>query len=178
MNDFNTYEYVVDQKLKGAQKLRKVGLVLFYIIFVVGWLIFGFWSKMFPLLALCPVTLWMAVFFTWRYVQVEFEYSAVSGLVTFAAVYGNRSRKKLCEVKIKDCVTIAPANDKYLHLVDRYAPVNALDCRSCEDAEDGYFMLAEINGKKTVIYFEATEKFLKICRFYNAAATTESKVRF
>ena len=141
MNDFNTYEYVVDQKLKGAQKLRKVGLVLFYIIFVVGWLIFGFWSKMFPLLALCPVTLWMAVFFTWRYVQVEFEYSAVSGLVTFAAVYGNRSRKKLCEVKIKDCVTIAPANDKYLHLVDRYAPVNALDCRSCDRKVKSFFQI-------------------------------------
>ena len=178
MNDFNTYEYVVDQKLKGAQKLRKVGLVLFYIFFVIGWTFFIFYTQLWTLFALCPVTLWMAVFFTWRYVQVEFEYSAVSGLVTFAAVYGNRSRKKLCEVKIKDCVTIAPANDKYLHLVDRYAPVNALDCRSCEDAEDGYFMLAETNGKKTVIYFEATEKFLKICRFYNAAATTEAKVRF
>ena len=164
MNDFNTYEYVVDQKLKGAQKLRKVGLVLFYILFVIGWLIFGFWSKMFPLLALCPVTLWMAVFFTWRYVQVEFEYSAVSGAVTFAAVYGNRSRKKLCEARIKDCVTIEPEK--------------SVDCRSCADAEDGYFMLTETNGKKTVVYFEATEKFLKICRFYNAAATTEAKVRF
>lgn len=178
MNEFNTYEYVVDQKLKGAQVLKKVGLILFYIIFVVAWLIFGFATKMFPLLALCPVTLWMAIFFTWRYVQAEFEYSAVSGSVTFAAIYGNRSRKKLCEIRIKDCVTIAPANEKYTHLIDRFAPEKTLDCRSCEDAEDGYFMLVESDGKKMVIYFEATEKFLKICRFYNAAATTETKVRF
>lgn len=178
MNEFNTYEYVVEQKLKGAKVLRKVGLILFYVLFVIAWLIFGFWSGMFPLLALCPVTLWMAIFFTWRYVQVEFEYSAVSGSVTFAAIYGNRSRKKLREIRIKDCVTIAPLNEKYDYLIDRFAPEKTFDCRSCEDAEDGYFMLADSDGKKIAIYFEATEKFLKICRFYNAAATTESKVRF
>ena len=178
VNEFNTYEYVVDQKLKGAKVLRKAGLILFYILFVIAWLIFGFATKMFPLLALCPVTLWMAIFFTWRYVQVEFEYSVVSGSVTFAAIYGNRSRKKLCEVKIKDCVTIAPANDKYTHLIDRFAPEKTIDCRSFDGAEDGYFLLSESDGKKIAVYFEATEKFLKICRFYNAAATTETKVRF
>ena len=32
------------------------------------------------------------------------------------------------------------------------------------------------NGKKSIVYFEATEKAIKICRFYNPAATVTSKV--
>ena len=178
MNDFSTYEYMVSQKLQGAKVLRKVGLILFYILFVVAWFIFGFVSHMFPLLALCPVTLWIAVFFTWRYVQVDFEYSVTSGTVTFSSIYGNRSRRKLCEILLRDCVTIAPLNEKYDHLSDRFAPERIVNCLSGEGAEDGYFMLAEKDGKKTVVYFEATEKFLKICRFYNASATTVAKVRY
>ncbi len=178
MNDFSTYEYVVAQKLKGIEKLKKVGLVLLYVVFVIGWFIFGFATKLFPLLALCPVTLWMLIFFTWRYVQVDYEYSATSGVITFSEIYGNRSRKKLGEIILKSCTTIAPLNEKYDYLIDRFAPEKLINCLSCEGAEDAYFMLAEVGGKKVVAYFEATEKFLKICRFYNAPATTVVKVRY
>ena len=34
-------------------------------------------------------------------------------------------------------------------------------------AEDQYYATFEENGKKCVVYFEATEKTLKLLRYYN-----------
>ncbi len=178
MNDFSTYEYVVSEKMKGVKTLKRLGLILLYTVFVVAWFVFGFVTHLFPLLALMPVTLWMLVFFTWRYVQVEYEYSITSGEITLSNIYGGRSKRTLCTFPLKSCATIAPLTEKYDYLIDRFAPEKTVNCLSGEDSEDAYFMLADIGGKRAVVYVEATEKFLRLCRFYNASATTVSKVRF
>ena len=88
MSDFTTYEYVVGVKKGLATTLKKLGMLFLYVVFVVLWFIFGFATKFFPLLALIPITLWILVFFTWRYVNVEYEYSFVSGELTVSKIFG------------------------------------------------------------------------------------------
>lgn len=175
MSEFTTYEYVVAQKAEGKWKLKKLGMILLYIAFVIAWFIFGFVSKMFPLLALIPLTLWMLVFFTWRYVKVEYEYAMESGNMTISNIYGGRSRKKIVSFKMKDCSLIAPVSTHDSEAKD-YAPENIYNALSSEKATDAYFALFELDGKKCVAYFEATEKALKICKYYNSTATVMSKV--
>ncbi|MBQ8004972.1 MAG: hypothetical protein IJ303_01505 [Clostridia bacterium] len=175
MSEFSTYEYVVSQKIEGKWKLKKLGMLLLYFLFIVGWFIFGFWSKMFPLLALMPITLWMLVFFTWRYVKVEYEYSMVSGEVTFSNIYGGRSRKQTISFRIKDCRLIAPLAT-HEHKIKDYAPEKIFSAVSSSKAADVYFAVFEKDEKLYAVYFEATAKALKIFKYYNSTSTVISNV--
>ena len=74
MADFERYEFVVKPKRDAKNKLLRVFLVLFYISFVLLCLVFGFLTGFVPLLALVPLVLWIIIFFTWRYVNLEYEY--------------------------------------------------------------------------------------------------------
>ena len=177
MSEFSTYEYVVEQKIEGKWKIKKLGMLLLYVAFIAAWFFFGFWSHLFPLLALMPITLWMLVFFTWRYVKVEYEYSMTSGDAVFSNIYGSRSRKKIVEFRLKDCSLIAPL-ETHGHKVRDFEPEKVYRALSSQKAQDAYFALFEKDGKRSVVYFEAMAKALKICRFYNAFATVMSKVRF
>ncbi len=175
ISEITTYEYVVAQKNEGKWKLKRLGLIFLYAAFVFAWFIFGAVSNMWPLLALIPVTLWMLIFFTWRYVNVEYEYSMFSGNVIISNIYGGRSRKKIVEFKIKDCSLIAPVSSHALK-AEEYEPKKVYNALSSARAEDAYFALFEIDGKKCIAYFEATERSLKICKYYNSSATVMIKV--
>ncbi|MBR4296404.1 MAG: hypothetical protein IKT56_06190 [Clostridia bacterium] len=177
MSDLFTYEYSVAQKIEGKWVFKKIGMIFLYIAFVIFWFVFGFVTKLFPVMALIPLTLWILVFITWRYVKVEYEYSIISGLFTLSNVYGNRSRKKVVEFKIKDCCLIAPLKDSEEKIAS-YAPEKVYSGRSSVSSRDTYVALVDIDGKKTAVYFEATEKALKICQFYNASATTVTKTTY
>ena len=177
MDDFSTYEYTVAQKSTGKWKLRKLGMIALYIVFILAWFVFGFWSHLFPLLALIPFTTWALVFLTWRYVNVEYEYSMTSGTITFSNVYGNRSRKTQAEFKIKDCTLIAPLAESESKLT-AFAPEKVVNALSSDNTPDAYLMLANVEGKHVAVKFEATSKALKIFRFYNAPCTVVREVRY
>ncbi|MBQ9080961.1 MAG: hypothetical protein IJY27_07825 [Clostridia bacterium] len=181
MNEFSTYEYAVTPKNDRKMKLTKFWLILSYILFPLLFIIVFYminlpWFIVFVVFAtvLFIVTTWR------RFVDVEYEYSITSGIVTFAKIFGNRSRKTVMEARIKDALIIAPLNDKIQKSrLDEYQPEVIYSALSSPDAEDGYFMTYEDEeGHACAFLFEATAQTLKICRFYNPSATVISKVRF
>ena len=179
MNEFSTYEYVVQRKNRGSQKLKPMFFIIGYIVFALLALTFAVRSKLgAPLVALAPVALLLIIFLTWRYTKIEYEYSITSGVLTFSEIYGGKSRKVIAEFRIKDCSVIAPLSDPdKRELADRYNAEISYIALSEKDAPDGYFALFENEkGKRCIFFFEATEKALKICRFYNPANTTVTKV--
>ena len=113
MADFESYEYVITPKRDLKNKLLRFALIILYVGFVIAWLVFGFVSGFIPLLALIPVTTWMLIFFTWRYVNVEYEYSVSSGVVTFTKVFDNRSKKVAAVFDIRSATLIAPMTDHF-----------------------------------------------------------------
>ena len=179
MNDFETYEYVVAQKKTGKYALRKFILIICYIIYTVVLLSVAMLTRLaVPLLALTPLTLLVIIFFTWRYVNIEYEYSITSGEVTVSRILGGRSRKDMIRFRLRDCSMIAPLGDRmWREKAELFGANQTISALSSEDAADAYFAAFEDeNGKKSIVYFEATEKAIKICRFYNPAATVTSKV--
>ena len=109
MNEFSTYEFAVSQKITGKWLAARAGLIAFYCLYPVIVLLFGMkYSIVAPLLAFIPISLWIIIFITWRYVAIDYEYSVTSGTLTFTKIYGNRSRRKIFEMKLKDAVRIAP----------------------------------------------------------------------
>ena len=179
MNDFETYEYVVAQKKTGKYALRKVILIICYIVYTLVLLSVGMLTRLAaPLLALTPLTLAVIIFFTWRYVNIEYEYSITSGEVTVSRILGGRSRKEMVQFRLKDCSMIAPLHDRiWQERAELFGADQTFVALSSEDAPDAYFAAFEDeNGKKSIVYFEATERALKVCRFYNPAATVVTKV--
>ena len=174
MSEFNTYEYVVGVKKGASVTLKKLGMLALYFVFVVLWFVFGFATKFYPLLALIPITLWILIFLTWRYVNVEYEYSFVSGEMTVSKIFGARTRKKILNIRIKNCTLIAPLSENK-EKVKAFAPVKTTYALSCADSPEAYVALYECDGTRGALYFDANEKALKMFRFYNAPATVIKK---
>ena len=185
MSDFNSFEFTVEQAKEGKWKLARIGMVCLYILYAVAVaVIIGVaLPGMVPLFALVPVTLWIIVYFTWRYVSVEYEYSIISGELTFSKIYGGRSRREVMKMRVRDASLIAPLDgDVYSAKATAYQPEKEFSAVSSMTAPDIYFMLFELEDEKTgkknraIFYFEATAGALKACRFYNQAATVVTKV--
>ena len=177
MNEFSTYEYVVAKKNKGSGRLKPIIFILGYAALALGLLLFAVKSKLgAPLVALAPLALWIAVFLTWRYTKIEYEYSITSGFLTFSEIYGGRSRKVIAEFRLKDCITIAPLSE--LGERERVKAEVKYSALSDEGSPNAYYASYEDEkGRSCIFFFEATEKALKICRFYNPAHTKIMKVR-
>ncbi len=183
MNEFSTYEFVVDQKIEGGWKLARIGMITLYVCFCLGCFLLGIALNILPPLALVPVFTWMLIFFTWRYVSVEYEYSITSGELTFSKIFGNRSRRTVLKLMLRDAIKIAPLDNEFeAKKAGEYLPEREFWAISSQNAPDVYFILFEYDtGKggekqRAVFYFEATQKALQVCRFYNPSATVVTKV--
>lgn len=58
--------------------------------------------------ALSLVTLLILIFFTWRYVKVEYEITVHMGQFNVAVIYGGLTRKELFNCRVKDLTAVAP----------------------------------------------------------------------
>lgn len=173
MDNFEAYEYVIKPKSNPKTKLIKVLLVALYIFFVFLWLVFAVVTRIgVPLLALIPVTTWMLVFATWRYSNVEYEYSVASGVITVAKIYGSRSRKKVLELDIRFAENILPLGEKATErFIDDFDPQLELSYLSSRESENAYaFVYTEEDGTRCVICLEVLPMLMKSCKMYNSAA--------
>jgi len=94
------FEYAVAEAKTKKLKLKKAGLLCAYVLWGAIALIGGASTGFLPILCFIPLTIWILVFFTWKYTQIEYEYSFFSGKLTVSKILGGRSRKKMTEVMI------------------------------------------------------------------------------
>ncbi len=165
MSDFNTFEFVVDERAEGKRKALKFwgrfGLLAFVTIWVVVSLCTIFY------LAVLPLAFLGLVLYFWKIFNCELEYSMVSGIMTFSRIYGGIKRKKILEVTIKDFRECAPRTAESDAKLKAQGVERTFMFASHSTAPDQYYATFEENGKKCVVYFEATEKTLKLLRYYN-----------
>lgn len=175
MNEsINYVEYTVEQKAEGKNLLLRILLITGYVLFALAYfLFFTTVLKIVMMISLLPLFIWMLVFFTWRFAAVEHEYQIVSGTILFSDIYGNRSRKKKFEYKIKDMLVIAPMDRT--HESDYTRAVLTHDFRGSKMSPDSYYFTYQNKaGKTCAVFFEATSKTLKSFRYYNSTATVMS----
>jgi hypothetical protein len=91
---------------------------------------------------------------------------------------GGRSRKKVLELRIKELRTIAPYDGDYIKQAEQYLPEKSFDFSSSMQSPDLYFSLFETeDGRRGILYFEATREALRILRYYNTS-TVIATVRY
>ncbi len=165
MSEFNTFEFVVDERAEGKRKtakfLGRFGLLTFIAVWVIVSLCTIFY------LAVLPLALLGVVLYFWKLFNCELEYSMTSGIMTFSRIYGGMKRKKVLEVFIKDMREIAPRTPESDAKLKARGIAKFYSFSSHSTADDQYYALFEQDGNLCVVYFEATEKTLKILRYYN-----------
>ena len=178
MSDFESYEFVVTSKKDGKNSLLRVLLIMFYAFFVLGCLVFGFLTGFVPLLALVPLVLWIIIFFTWRYVKVEYEYMVESGVITFTKIYNNRTRRTVLTFDIRSAETILLANapDTQRRIFD-YDPRHEYSFASSNASLVSFVAFYKNeDDQKCALTFAADDKIKKFLKIYNAAALRNGNV--
>jgi hypothetical protein len=181
MNGIDNYvEYNVVKKYEGIYKLKHDLLVFSYIlcpVIVIGILLGLLFSGQtelatlaaFILIPLCPLILLILIPLTYRYVKIEYEYRISSGTMTVSKIFNKRSRKDWLEIIIKDMEIIAPYSDIYKDraesdddIIRRYEAVSSMS------HPDMYFTIFQNeNDEKSILFFEATGKTLKLIHSNN-----------
>ncbi len=166
MSEFNTFEFVVDERPEGGRKLGKFLGRFALLAFIGAFVAVTFIIRM-PMLAILPLCLLGLVLYFWKIFNCELEYSMTSGIMTFSRIYGGMRRKKILEVVIKDFREIAPRTAESDERLKAQGIEKTFMFSSHSSAADQYYATFDENGQKCVVYFEATEKTLKILRYYN-----------
>ncbi len=163
----NQYEYIVKQKSEGVWKWRRIMMIAVYILLPLAYLV-TFVALNFPwAITFLPLLIWAMIFFTWRFVSPEYEYATLSGEITFTTIFGGRTRKELFKVNIKEFSKIAPYDEAAEAYVSAQKCTRDFRCMSSLQAPDLYYGIFMLGEDKCVVYFEATEKALKILKYYN-----------
>lgn len=178
MENFETYEYVIVPKKNAAQTVKKILFICLYVLFILAWLVFGVATGLgAPLLALIPLTTWMLVFFTWKYVNVEYEYAVASGRITFSKIYGSRTRRTIEVFDVRDADVILPLGRKETsRRLDDFDPQHESFYISSKESENAYVALyVDSDGIRCAVYLEILPMLMKSCKIYNSAAVRELK---
>lgn len=167
--EFNTFEYACSQKAEGKWALYKLLLILLYVCYVVAFGVIIYITAFVPVGALIPVTLWILVYFTYKYTSPDYKYTVEHGEMCFYKTVGKKE-KKITSFPLKDALLIAPINeakDKISELGCSKS-YSAVPYAKCPDVYAALYTDRE--GKRCVFYFRATREALKVMNHYNKEA--------
>ncbi len=171
----NAHSFVnYDVREKGNKKtaLLKTALIFGYILFaglycsICLGLVFPFKAP--PFIAVLPVLIWIISFFTWRYTQIEYEYVIIDGEMRMMKIYGDKNMRLLCKTRVSGMRKIAPYSGEYRDDADRIPEANRICGVSQMSSPDVYFGIFAEDGTEYALFFEATEKTLKVIKHYNS----------
>lgn len=167
------YEYSVAEAKTKKLLLKKLLFVAAYVLYCATVLIVGVIVKLIlPILCFIPLSLWIIIFLTWRFTQVEYECSFFSGNLTVSKILGGRSRKKLCEVRLRDLAAVFPYEDVNVSRAESFKAEKTVFATSDMGTESLYIALwtDTDSGKRMMLLFEPNEKAIKIIKYYNMSA--------
>ena len=168
MESLNSAQYAYEKKTEGRLALLKVALIALYIVFVVGFFLFCFTTRIIPLFAVCPMFLWILVFFTWPLVKFDIVYTFAHGTLTFYKEYRwlkGKKRKELLVVRVQDAYRIAPYTGEKLE-------GKVHDYTSSTSASSLVFVSGkDKNGQQISVIFDSIERVNKLlCSFAKEAS--------
>lgn len=178
----NFVNYGVKKKTDGPILARKLLLILSYTAFVAVFAAFCFGLilpvKIPPFFAFVILFTCIIVFFTWRYVQIEYEYIILDGEFRMLKIYGAKQMRELCRVRVSGMKVIAPYNGEYMAAADAIPYSRRIMAVSSPSAADIYYAIfADADGADSAVFFEVTEKTMKVLRYYNSAVVITKTLR-
>ncbi len=155
------FEYTVEKKGK-RMNVRKILLILCYIAWIIAVFAVGIRIRLIlPLLCFVPLSLWIIIFFTWRFTKEEMKITLFGGTMTVTRMYDGKNPKKIAEIKIKDIERLRLYSSAYLA---SQKPSNIIYATGNESCEGAYLLI----WKDTAAVMDINEKAMKIIKYYNS----------
>ncbi len=164
-SSFNSITHTVEKKVEGKYRLQRIMYVLGAVLASI--LLCGACVAVKMLIYFTPVMFMLCLIlfkYMFMYFQIEYRYTIERGVFTMEKVFGAKKCKKYYQVTINEVDSIVPHTDVTVNKGDVVFP----SCISlAEPTPDLYAMIVNDGDKKTVLYFEATKKTLKIMKYHN-----------
>lgn len=167
----NYVEYSVVQAPNGKTRRLKaiivlasvaVALVLFYVQY-------SFANATIVALPFEIVFIVFGAFQFWKYTRISYDYTIAGGELKMCAVYGNRTRKVLFDVRLSSASAIVAYNgsvpDEAKDAAKSYACVSSMSAGNIV-----CIVFKDDAGNKCAAYIEAEKKTKSILKFYNSSA--------
>ena len=163
MESLNSAEYSYERRIEGKLATLRTFLIIGYIVFVTLYFIFCFTTRIIPLFAVCPIFLWILVFFTWPLVKFDYRYTIEHGELSFYKEYRGlkgRKRQLLLFTKVQQASRIAPYTGEKLE-------GRIYDFSSSSSASSLVFLEGkDENGEVFSVIFDSIERVNKLlCAF-------------
>ena len=154
-------ERLIARKSSGKDILMKAGIIFGAAILIVASISIPQINFIAPFLAVgAGWGAWMLLGRT----NVEFEYSLSNGELTIDAIYGQRKRKNLASVTVRERMEImAPVSNEYTSELNRQAG-KIIDAASMKNAPNRWFMNVKGESGLVRIFFEPDETMITAMR--------------
>ena len=173
MNSSLSYERVVKARNTGKRLAVKISVILAYVIVAVLFLIAAVSNlkNVLPILAIGALVTFALIKITWKYLQLEFEYSFSYGTLCISKIYGKSTRRQMVEADIKSLLMVAPATKENIDKAERLEAEDRIIAVSSEAAENIWLALTgDKDERRLLVFFEADERSLSILKAVNPYA--------
>ena len=164
------YEYTIDKKSEGVYRFLRLLMLLLYVAFIGGFFGVVYYIRIIPVFALAPIFLWILIYFTWRYVKIEYKYSVDAGYLSLMVIYGGKTKKTKATFHIKDATAFLPLSEAEEALKD-FKPKKTYNFLSShKNPSDAYAFMINSKGKRTLALIEAPKPSVKAILYYADAS--------
>ena len=192
MSNSQTYEKIIKVKNTQRQLAKKITAIMCYILFFAIWITAALKNtgSLVPILTAGILTTAMLILITWKYLQLEYEYSFWYGRLGIAKIFGKKNqnilvhaatscdkkkRKAIIDTDIKKLIIIAPATEEYIAKAESYGIEAKVIAVSSERADNVW--LAVTGGEdecRVLVFVEADERCLNILKHTNPLSFIKS----
>ena len=115
---------------------------------------------------------------TFKYVDIEEKMDISGGTLTLSRIYGKRKEVPYISVKVADLEAIKPYRGEYKAEADAYKANRRIQCVASMKGNDVYYAYyTDQTGKNVILFFEGTEKALKVMKFLNSKTVVVETLR-
>ncbi len=169
LESLNCAQYAYEKKTEGKLAVLKSLLIIGYIVFVLGFFLFCFITRIVPLFAVCPMFLWILIFFTWPLVKFDIVYTFEHGTLTFYKEYRwlkGKKRAELLRLRMQEAQRVSPYTGERLE-------GKIYDFSSSRNASSLVFIIGkDKDGHVVSVIFDSIERVNKLlCSFAKEASS-------
>ena len=162
MNEYDSPNYAAftyEMKNEGKIRLGRTLMICAYVLYLVAFFLVCYLTRVIPVFALAPLTLWIIIFFTWKLVSYDCYFEFKAGMLELGTVKVNKKGARRQNPKVSIHVKEAIAASVYNPASD--------DLKSCETVYDfsssarsdkRILIVFEKDGKRCAAIFEGTAK--------------------
>ena len=166
MNEYDSPNYATftyEKKNEGKVRLYRTLMIFSYVLYLAAFFTVCYLTKLIPVFAIAPLTLWIIIFFTWKLVSYDCYFEFKSGVLELGTVKANkkgvRRQNPIVTIRVKDALSA----EVYDGSSETLASVKKVyDLSASQKSDKRIIIVFEEDGKRCAAIFEGTAKAAKL----------------